>query len=198
MTFDDFKALAGLTFRNPQAAARGLMAQGWPASAVWMSLVLTVVVAALMAFGASTIIPAGTVDDPRVVDLTRFPMIIAGIQMVAMLVAAGLMASVGRLFGGQGRFIDALLLVVWIEVLLLVVQAVQIFLTLIAPPVAGLLGLAAIALFLWLTVQFVKALHGFTSSIKVVLVMVATMITVGFVLSFVLAAFGLMPQVMQS
>ncbi len=197
MSFDDFKALAGLTFRNPQAAARWLMGQGWPMSARWMALLLTVVVAALLAFVASALAPTAVEGDARVVDLTRFPMIIAGIQLVAMVVAAGLMASVGRMFGGRGRFEDALLLVVWIEVLLLVVQAVQVVLGLAMPAVAGLLGLAAIVLFLWLTVQFVKALHGFTNSFKVVLVMVATMITVGFVLSFILAGFGLMPQVIQ-
>ncbi len=194
MSFDDFKALAGLTFRNPQAAARWLMGQGWPISARWMALLLTVVISALMAFFASAMSPSGG-GDPRVVDLTRFPMVVAGMQLVAMVVAAGLMASVGRMFGGQGRFGDALLLVVWIEVLLLAVQAVQILLAFVMPAVAGLLGLAAIVLFLWLIVQFVKALHGFHSSAKVALVMVATMITAGFVLSFILAAFGLMPQV---
>ena len=197
MSFDDFKALAGLTFRDPQAAARWLMGQGWPTSARWMALVLTVVIAALLAFVASALAPAPVEGDPRVVNLTQFPMIIAAIQLVAMVVAAGLMASVGRMFGGQGRFDDALVLVIWIEVLLLMVQAIQIVLALLVPAVAGILGLAAIVLFLWLTVQFVKALHGFTNSFKVVLVMVATMITVGFVLSFILAGFGLIPQVVQ-
>lgn len=197
MTFDDFKALAGLTFRDPQTAARWLMRQGWPSSARWMALILTVVVAALMAFIASALAPSPIEGNSQVIDLTRFPMIIAGIQLVAMLLAAGLMASVGRIFGGQGSFDDALLLVVWIEVLLLAVQAVQIVLALAMPAVAGVLGLAAIVLFLWLTVQFVKALHGFHSSFKVVMVMLATMIAVGFVLSFILAGFGLMPQVIQ-
>ena len=38
MSFDDFKALVGLSFRDPQAAAHLLMAQDWPVSARWMAL----------------------------------------------------------------------------------------------------------------------------------------------------------------
>ena len=36
MSFDDFKAMVGLSFRDPQAAAHRLMGQGWPIQARWM------------------------------------------------------------------------------------------------------------------------------------------------------------------
>ncbi|KTF07440.1 Cytochrome c-type protein, partial [marine sediment metagenome] len=103
----------------------------------------------------------------------------------------------GRMFGGHGRFEDALLLTVWIEVMLLVVQLAQIVLSLALPGLAGILGIIAVALFLWLTVQFTKALHGFTSGPKVLLVMFGTLLVMGFVLSFFMAALGLMPEMPQ-
>lgn len=45
--------------------------------------------------------------------------------------------------------------------------------------------------------QFTKALHGFTSGPKVLLVMFGTLLVMGFVLSFFMAALGLMPEMPQ-
>lgn len=199
MSFDDFKALVGLTFRNPEAAATALIGAGWPVSARWMALLLAVSVSALLAWLSSQLfpLPQGEAGNVPVLAVTSQPMVLAGMQLVAVLLAAGLMAGVGRMFGGHGRFEDALLLTVWIEVVLLLVQAVQIAATLILPGVAGILGVLAIALFFWLTVQFTKALHGFTSGIKVFLGLVGTAFAVGFVLSLLAASFGLFPEVPQ-
>ncbi|WP_295044919.1 YIP1 family protein [uncultured Paracoccus sp.] len=195
MNFDDFKALVGLSFTDPQAAARLLMAQGWPVSARWMALIAAVSVSALLAFLAAVVVSSPNPEGTQVVVLSRQPLVLAGMQLVAIVFAAGLMSGVGRLFGGHGRFEDALLLTVWIEVLLLLIQVVQLVLSLVLPGVAGLLGLAAIALFLWLTVQFTKALHGFDSTIKVALGLIGTALVAGFALSLIAAALGIMPEI---
>ena len=197
MTFDDFKALVGLSFRDPQAAARDLMAQGWPIQARWMALLAAVSVSALLASLAAALFSAPGPEGDRVVVLSQQPMVLAVMQMGAIVLAAGLMSGVGRMFGGGGRFEDALLLTVWIEVLLLIVQAAQVVLSLILPGVAGIFGLLAIALFLWLTVQFTKALHGFHSTPKVVLGMIGAVFVAGFVLSLLAAALGIMPEMPQ-
>lgn len=199
MTLDEFKTLVGLTFRNPEAAATALLGAGWPVSARWMGLMLAVTVSALLAWLSSQLfpLPQGTAEGSPILTLTSQPMMLAGMQLVAVLMAAGLLAGVGRMFGGHGTFEDALLLTVWIEVVLLLVQAVQIAATLILPGVAGILGILAIALFFWLTVQFAKALHGFTSGPKVFLGVIGTAFAVGFALSLLAASLGLMPQVPQ-
>lgn len=197
MTFDDFKALVGLSFRDPQAAAHRLMGQGWPVQARWMALLAAVSVSALLASLAAVLFSTPGPDGIHVVTLSRQPMVLAVMQLGAIVLAAGLMSGVGRMFGGQGRFEDALLLTVWIEVLLLLVQAAQLVLSLVLPGVAGLLGLAAIVLFLWLTVQFTKALHGFRSSAKVALGLIGTAFVTGFVLSLIAAALGILPEMPQ-
>ena len=119
MSFDDFKALVGLSFRNPQGAAQALMGQGWPVQARWMALLAAVSVSAVLAWLAGVIFAAPTDDGTQAVMLAQQPMVLAVMQMGAIVIAAGLMSGVGRMFGGQGRFEDALLLTVWIEVLLL-------------------------------------------------------------------------------
>jgi hypothetical protein len=198
MTFDDFKALTRQTLRNPEAAARWLMAQGWPMQVRWMALVAAVAVSGLLAYASSMAFPMPEGEDaPAMMGLGRQPLALAGMQLAAIILGASLMSGVGRMFGGHGTFADALLLTVWIEVMLLMVQLAQIVLSLALPALAGLLGILAVALFLWLTVQFTKALHGFTSGPKVLLVMFATLLAMGFVLSFFAASLGLLPEMPQ-
>lgn len=196
MTVDDLKALARQTLRNPEAAAHWLIAQGWPMQVRWMALVLAVSLSGVLAFVSTLLFPVPE-GEAAMLPIAGQPLVLAGMQLSAIVLGAGLMAGVGRLFGGHGRFEDALLLAVWIEAMLLVVQVVQIVVSLILPPLAGMLGIIAIALFLWLTVQFTKALHGFTSGPKVLFVMFATLMVMGFVLSFFMAALGLMPEMPQ-
>lgn len=197
MSFDDLKALLGLTFRDPEAAARLLLAQGWPVSARWMGLLVAVSVSAILSWASAQIFPLSAEDPAAILTLSHTPLAMAGLQLGAIVLAAALMAGVGRMFGGRGSFEDALLLTVWIEIVLLVVQVVQVVLSLVLPPVAGMVGILAIVLFLWLTVQFTKALHGFSSALKVFLCLIATAFVAGFVLSFLAAAFGLFPEMSQ-
>lgn len=195
MTFSDFKPVLGLTFRNPEAAARRLISVGLPMQARWMVAVLTVVCSAILAMLSALVF--GLKPDqlsPMLLALTS-PFSMAGIQLFAIVLAAGLMTFIGRIFGGRGRFEDALLLVVWIEMLLLLVQAVQLVVSVILPPLAGLLGVASIVLFLWLTVHFAKALHGFRSAFLVFLALIATAFVTGFTLSFLAATLGLFPRI---
>ncbi len=197
MTFDDFKTLAGQTLRNPEQAAQWLIDQRWPMQVRWMALVLAVSLSGLLAYASALLFPLPEGEGAAVFSISRQPLVLAGMQLVAIVLGAGLMAGVGRMFGGHGRFEDALVLTVWIEVMLLIVQLAQIVLSLALPALAGILGIIAVALFLWLTVQFTKALHGFTSGPKVLLVMFGTLLVMGFVLSFFMAALGLMPEMPQ-
>lgn len=196
MTSSDLKTLVTATFRDPASAAGWLIGLGLPLPVRWMALILAVSVSALLAWLSTQLFPMPAGEGVPLYDLTRQPLVLAGIQLLAILLAAGLMAGVGRAFGGKGSFEDALLLTVWIEIVLLLVQAAQIVLSLALPGLAGILGLVAIVLFLWLTVQFAKALHGFQSGLKVFLVLILTAFLAGFVLSFVAAAFGLFPETM--
>ncbi|MDO5646670.1 Yip1 family protein [Paracoccus sp. (in: a-proteobacteria)] len=192
MTLDDLKSLIALTLREPRQAAHWLMAQGWPMQLRWMALLLAVSLSGVLAAISMYLFPPPA-DTPSM--LPREPFMLAVMQFAAITLAGWLMASVGQMFGGRGQFPDALLLVTWIEVILLLVQTVQIVVGLILPGASVLIGILSIMLFLWLTVHFIKALHGFESTPKILIVMFATVFAVGFVLSFVAVSLGFMPQV---
>lgn len=197
MTFDDFKGLIGLSFRDPARAAQTLMAQGWPIQARWMALLASVSISAILTWIAATVFSAPLDAAAQPVMLVDQPMVMAVSQMGAIVLAAGLMAGVGRLFGGNGTFEDALLLTVWIEILLLLVQIIQLAVALILPGMAGVLGIVAIVLFLWLTVQFAKTLHGFRNGLKVMLGLIGTVLVAGFILSLFAASLGILPEMPQ-
>lgn len=197
MTSEMFKGMVRLTFRDPEEAAHLLLSQGWPMSVRWMALLLAVSLSGLLAFVSAQLFPVSPEVETPVFALSQQPLILAGFQLAAIVIGAWLMSGVGRMFGGLGRFEDALLLAVWIEVILLIVQLVQIALSLVLPAAAAIMGIIGIALFLWLTVQFVKALHGFSSGPKILLVMFATLLAMGFVMSFIAASLGLLPEMPQ-
>lgn len=193
----DIRSLVGLTLRSPTAAGRELLEANLPMAARWAAAVLVVSLAAILAWVTAAMLPDAPEGEATstLAWIGNQPVLIAGFQLVALTLTAGLMSGVGRLFGGEGRFEDALILTVWLEAILLLVQAVQILLMPFSPDLAAMLGFVAAGMFFYLTVQFTKLLHGFRNGWKVLVVMLGAMLALGFVLSFIAAAFGLMPEV---
>ncbi len=182
-----------LTLREPALALRALRGLALPMSARWMALVLAVALSTLLASLSLMLFPIE--GDSPISRLLSQPVVLAAVQFAAMLVSALMMAQVGRLFGGRGDFADALLIVAWVELLLVGLQAVQVVVMLLLPSMASMLSMLAFGLFLYLAVTMTKALHGFTSTGKVVLGFVGSLFVLGFVLSLLAAAFGIVPEV---
>jgi hypothetical protein len=62
----------------------------------------------------------------------------------------------------------------------------QLAATLVAPPLAGIIGLGGFVLFLWLMTAFIAELHGFASRGLVFLGMVLTALGAGLVLGILM------------
>ncbi|MDO5620364.1 MAG: YIP1 family protein [Paracoccus sp. (in: a-proteobacteria)] len=189
---ENLRDLAVLTVRNPAMALRRLQALNLPMETRWMGLFLTVALSSILSWAASRLFPVEV--DTLIARMTAQPLRLAAIQLVGMAGSAFLMARVGQLFGGRGSFADALLIVAWVELLLTGVQAVQVVLMLLFPAIATLLGVAAMIGFIYLAVQFTRALHGFRSVFLTMLCMFATLMLVGMALSMLAASFGLLPM----
>lgn len=154
--------LAGLvkdTLRDARGTAQRLMRAGVPAQAGWIGAAVIAVVSAILAhvtFGLMAARQGGGAALPS-------PLMTAAFQYVVLVVTVLGVHHIGRRFGGRGSFGNALLLVVWLQFVLVVVQGLQLVALLVLPPVADLLSVAGLVLFLWLLTAFVTELHGFQS-----------------------------------
>ena len=100
MNFDDFKALVGLSVRDPQAAAHRLMGQGWPMQARWMALLAAVSVSGVLASVAAMLFSAPDPEGTQVMMLSRQPIVLA-----AMLLFFGNLWTANLLYVGLALMI---------------------------------------------------------------------------------------------
>jgi hypothetical protein len=177
---DQVVALAKRTFEDPRAGVRTLLGLGVPLPARTVGLVLVSVLSALLLHLGFFLLPA--TDDP----LTRFigqsPLGSAVIQWVILTATVLAIHRIGRLFGGRATLPDALLVVVWLQLIMLGVQVVQLLTLILFAPLAGLVNLAGLVLFFWLFTSFIAEIHGFSSRWAVL----AGVIGSGFVIAFAL------------
>lgn len=174
------QSLAQLTLRDPRQAARVLLAEEVPLRARTAGLILVAVVAAVLVSLQVAANPQPL--DPISALMLASPFRAAAMQWLFLALSVVLIDRVGRAFGGQGSFADALLIVVWLQLLTLVLQVLQLVATFVAPPLAGVIGLGGLVLFLWLMTSFIAELHGFRSRGLVFLGMVLTAVATGMVL----------------
>jgi hypothetical protein len=191
-----FKELLIESFRAPQSAGRRLMALDPPMEARWLGLLLISVIALIVARGSVPFM--GTEDLGPIFNQAREfsrymatkPWIGLPVQLVALLAVTFAMFAIGRLFGGKGSFADALLLFVWIELIMVLLQGAQLLAMFTLPPLAALIGVASYGMFLWLMVHFIAALHGFTKPAFVLVGMIASFFALIMIASVLLMLFG--------
>lgn len=187
-------ALARLSLKNPRAAARALFAEDVPLAARSAGLTLIAVLSAILLYPSFALMPP---EDFVSSFLAQSPVQTAVIQWLALLISVFLIYRVGRAFGGQGSLADAMLVVVWLQLLMLGVQVAQLLALIMVPPLAGLIGLAGFIGFTWLMVNFIAELHGFRSLGMVFGGIILTFLAAAFVLAIVL---GLLigPEMLQN
>lgn len=188
--------LAQLTLQDPKQAARILLAEGVPLRARSAGLLL---VAILSAITASVQITGREALDPLSAFMLASPVRATIFQWLFLSVSVVLIHRIGRAFGGTGSFADALLIVVWLQVIMLGFQVLQLAVTPLAPAFSGLIGLVSFMIYLWLLTVFITELHGFVARGIVFLVMVITGVAAGFLLAVMMILLvgpeALMPNV---
>lgn len=165
MTLTEFLAAAQFTLREPKKAARGLIAMNLPMSVRWLALSLVTVLSTLFLLAEIKLSPFS--DDPMMLRMLDSPLMLAAMQFLVLVVSAYLIARIGKFFQGVGNFDDALLLVLWMQAVLCLVQLFQILAMLTFAPLADLVGFVALFATGWLITNFVAELHGFKSLILV-------------------------------
>jgi len=103
------------TLRDPRGAAAQILAMGLPMQARWLALGAVIALSAVL--GSLAEIMFAFVTKIELGEGSPVPMAVA--QGALLIYGAFAMTVVGRWCGGQGRFADALLLLVWMEFVLI-------------------------------------------------------------------------------
>ncbi len=178
--------LARYTVQNPRAAARYLLALQLPENARWLMFLLVATASALLMHIGFSLLPRA--EQIYLLNAMSSPLRSAAMQAAFLLLTVVGIYSIGRWRGGTGSFTDTLLLVSWLQFVLLCLQAVQILALIILPPVAEILGVVGLGLSLWLLTQFVVELHGFSSALRVFLVMIGVLFAAAMMASILIVA----------
>ncbi len=158
---DQIVGLARLSLQDPRAGARGVLALGVPLPARTAGLLLMAVTSALLMHIGFALLPMP--DDPLAQFMQQSPIRTAALQWIILAASVLLIYRIGRAWGGHGNLPDTLLIVVWLQVIMLAVQIVQLLALVIAQPISDGLSLAGLVLFFWLMTGFIAELHGFKS-----------------------------------
>ncbi len=175
---------AHFTVQNPRAGARALINMRLPMSVRWLAFGVVVTGSCLLTILAVRLSPSG--GDPAVQQMISQPIFLALMQAVVMFVFTQLMSQVGRMAGGTGNFADALLLLTWVQVILMLLQVVQIAVELVLPTANQLISLLGLGLTLWLVTNFAAELHGFKSLGAVFAGVIGTVLAATFAVSILL------------
>jgi hypothetical protein len=111
------------------------------------------------------------------------------IQVSGMFFAAFVITVAGQWFGGTGTLAGSMAVLAWMQFILLLVQLAQLVITLLLPIFAQPIFLAVAMLSIWLMVNFVAELHGFSSLIKVFFGILGTGFALIMALSLLMAPF---------
>jgi hypothetical protein len=180
--------LARDTVLRPQDGARRVLALPYPRALWWQALALVVILGLMMTYLSNALIPAPA--DPMMAFFNDAPLVTALIAFGATLAMVICIHRVGRALGGHGSFDGALRLTVWLQAVMLLFNAVQIFFLIALPPFAVLMGFVNIGLTLWLLTNFVAVLHGFKSLFPVFLMILLTGFALGLTFFMLLSMTG--------
>jgi hypothetical protein len=180
------------TLTAPRAGAAAVLNIGFAPIVGWMALLLMAVTSTLLTHISFAMMP-GEVQEFWGAAMGS-PVHTAILQWVVLLISVHAIHRVGRWRGGHGDLQGAVILVAWLQFILLCVQIAQLVAQALVPPLADLLGLLGLVLFLWLLTNFVAQLHGFASLGLTFLGIFLTILAASFAMAFVFALlFGSQP-----
>ncbi len=186
LTLNSVAALMRDTLTTPRATAQRLIAMNPPDDARWLGMVIVIVLSVLLGQLSLLVLDEGGLGGGLLFMATFQTMMLLGMVVAVQ--------GVGRVFGGTGNFPDALLLVAWLQFVMLGVQLVQILAMMLIPPLFGLVTVAALGVFLWLLVNFIMALHGFDSAMRVVGGVILSFFALAIAMAVMLGLFGITPE----
>lgn len=190
LTLGNLLRLARETVSNPQEGAATVLSFAPARQALWLMFALVVVLSLILRefVAVFTDFPP---DGPIMGPMQSSPFVLGLVMAGFLFLTIHAVHRIGLFFGGTGSFEESALLVIWLQFILICIQVIQIATLFILPPLAGLVTILAIALYVWLLVNFIAVLHGFTSLGMVFVATLLSAFAILFAFSLVLSILGL-------
>ena len=178
------------SLQSPRDAIRQVIDSEPPMTARWIALLLVAIASTFLTLLSFSLVPSDELP-PALVRSMGSPLSLAAIHLVVLFVSVHLLFRIGRFRNGRGSFADCLTVLIWFQIIMLAVNAVQLALQVLLPPFAPAAYLAGLALFFWLLTNFMAELHGFDSLSKtffgILVVLAVPILLLGFGLALVIA-----------
>lgn len=180
--------------QSPKQGAEMVLAAKPAREILWSILALVVALSVILAQLMTFLVPTPA-DAQVLMPFRPSPVLFALVMWGLLVVMVFCTHYIGTMFGGTGSFDDSLTVVIWLQTILLVIQAAQLIIALVSPAIAGFVGLVFGLLSIWILVNFVSVVHGFKNLALVFFGLIGSMIGVVFGLSlifvFISVLFGL-------
>jgi len=150
------------SLQSPRDGIRQVIDSDPPMVARWIALLLVAIASTFLMLLSLALVPAEQMP-PALLWALGSPLGLAAIHVVMLLVSVHLLYRLGRFRDGRGSFADSLTVLIWFQIIMLAVQAVQLAVQVALPLLAFPAYLAGTVLFFWLLTNFVAELHGFAS-----------------------------------
>lgn len=182
-----FLRAVGDTLRDPATMARQISQMRLPHNVGWMGL-FAVMALTVIAIDLNRMMVGAPGPDPVGLGSRPFLDLIFLGSLTVMLIFVLYFA--GRAMGGTGTFGGTLLLMTWFQAVVLVLVAVQMIATFIAPTIGGIVALVAVGLQLYCLVHFLNELHGFNSLPKAAGLFFVALVGIAFGLALIVTMIG--------
>jgi len=174
------------TMRTPDSAARSVLKTKIARSELWMGLVAASALNAVITGLTITIVPLpGNWPTLFNSPIAYFIMVVGGLVLLAHI-----LTWAGRAIGGKGSLDDMLKLMVWMQFVRVVLQAVGLCLMLMIPLVAAIFSLITGLWSVWILMNFVKVGHKLATLMTALMVIFVTFLGMVIGLSVLLTLIG--------
>lgn len=191
ISFQTWMQTVWISVTQPAEMADKVRQMHFSREALWTALALVAVLHVLSLGLVQFVSPETAEAQEQIITLSPFAYLaIIGsflIFMVFMLVHAG------RMMGGDGTIEQTLTLLVWFQAVSLTLEVVQIMLVLLSPAIAAIFGLMSLGAIIWVFVNLVNVLHGFSNLGKAIVVIFMALIGTVLGTGLVMGMLGIAP-----
>lgn len=182
-------ALVRATIVDPRQTAHVILRHVPERGHLIEAMVLVMILSVFVTWASVVLGP--DLGDDAISNLIRMPIMLGVVQLMLGFLSAIFIFVIGRMFGGKGSFDETLLISVWLNFVIILIEFVELPLYLLGQSLVGAVSLLTAGFAVWLSVNFIAVLHGFRSLFKVFAGMLGATFTLMFLLLLLIGMAGI-------